>query len=106
MPKPKRKVSHYLVTFDLIGSEGRNNEYSLAEQALKFRFGPENYWKIVKQCAIVRTGQGAVAIRDTLSQRLGANTNILVVKLQKGYAYRLRDSRARASAIDCLGSIE
>jgi|GEM_PF-6172721 len=56
MPAPTK---YYLVTFDLEDSQNRQNEYTLAEDTLRFRFGSRNYWKIVKQCAILRTNQWA-----------------------------------------------
>jgi len=67
----------YSVTFDLENSASRTNDYKAAEIALKTRFGSGNYWKIVKQCCIVRTTQDAVSVRQTLEQRLGVRTNIL-----------------------------
>jgi hypothetical protein len=95
----------YLVTFDLIGSRGRENEYKRAEDALTFRFGKDNYWKLVKQCAVVRTNQDARAIRDVLQQRLGRNCNILVMRLRRGYAFSIRDPLKRQAAKDCLQQI-
>lgn len=95
----------YMVTFDLQNSAGRSDDYRHAESSLKFRFGPDNYWKLVKQCAIVRTDQGARSIRDALGQRLGADCNILVVKLARGYAFKIRDHAKRRAARQCLRQI-
>lgn len=92
----------YLVSFDLIHARGRTNEYKAAEEALKLRFGPDNFWKPIKQFCIVRTDQGAGAIRDTLGQRLGRNCNILVVALRKGYAFRILNPQKRNEARECL----
>lgn len=96
----------YMVTFDLRNSKGRENEYVKADNALKFRFGPQNYWKIVKQIRIVKTGQDARQIRDMLHQTLGGNCNILIVRLRRGYAYTLINPKDRETAKDCLQQIE
>lgn len=95
-----------MVTFDLQNSKGRSGEYLNAESSLRFRFGPDNYWKIVKQCAIIRTDEGAASIRDTLSQKLGAECNILVVKLARGYAFKIRDPLQREKAKECLRKVD
>lgn len=95
----------YLVTFDLLNSKNRTNEYAIARQALKFRFGANNFWRIVKQCCIVRTDQNASAIRDVLSQRLGKNCNILVVRLARGYAFRMATPGLGGFAKECLDQI-
>lgn len=81
----------YMVTFDLLNSATRTNDYKKAEDALIFKFGPNNYWKPLKQCAFVRTDRGAVAIRNTLSQRLGADTNILVVRVKREHALKIKN---------------
>lgn len=98
-------ASFYMVTFDLQNSSGRSDDYRQAENSLKFRFGVDNYWKLVKQCAVVRTDQGAAAIRDALSQRLGSDCNILVVKLAQGWAFKIRDQSKRHVARRCLSQI-
>jgi len=98
-------LRYYMVTFDIIGSRGREGDYRKVEEALKFRFGAGNYWKLVKQCAVVRTFHTASDIRGTLAQQLGRNCNILVVRLRHGYAVSIRDSAKRAEAIDCLRRI-
>jgi len=95
----------YLVTFDLRNSKGREAEYRQADESLKFRFGRDNFWKIVKQCRIIRTGQDAREIRSTLSQVLGSNCNILVVRLRRGYAFRIVDARDRRVARGLLSQI-
>lgn len=95
----------YMVTFDLEDSKNRTNEYKAAEEALKFRFGPDNYWKILKQCCIVRTNRDAREIRDTLIQRLGQKCNILVIRLRRGYAFKIKDREKRTSAQSCLSQI-
>ena len=95
-----------MVTFDLENSRNRTNDYKRAEDALRFRFGPRNYWKLVKQCHIVRTSLAAADVRSTLTQRLGSNCNILVVQLRKNYAYRLLRPQNQQQARDCLGTIE
>jgi hypothetical protein len=96
---------YYLVTFDLKNSKGREAEYKRADDALVLRYGPQNYWRIVKQCRIIRTSQDARHIRDSLHQRLGGNCNILVVRLRRGYAFTLMDPQDRAKARDCLQNI-
>lgn len=96
----------YMVTFDLQNSRGRSNEYSAAEAHLRNRFGAENYWKIVKQCAVIRTADHSRAIRDTLSQRLGSDCNILVVKIARGYALKIRDPYQREKAKKCLQQVD
>jgi hypothetical protein len=95
----------YLVTFDLENSRGREAEYTLADTALRFRFGAKNFWKIVKQCRIVRTNQDARQIRASLQQTLGGNCNILIVRLRRGYAFTLTTPAARITARDCLQQI-
>jgi hypothetical protein len=95
----------YMVKFDLKNSKGREAEYYRADAALKFRFGPSNYWKIVKQCRIVRTDRDASAIRNSLTQTLGGNCNILVVRLRHGHAYTLVDPAARLAAKNCFDQI-
>lgn len=92
----------YLASFDLLQSQGRQNDYKAAEETLKFRFGANNYWKPLKQFCVIRTDQGAAAIRDALSQRLGGNCNILVVGLKKGYAYKIVNTRRRREAKEML----
>lgn len=95
----------YMVTFDLIGSKGRENDYAKARGALRFLVGEGNYWDLVKQCAIVRTNKDARVIMNSLTQSLGLECNILVVRLRRGYAFRLRDVGKRAKARDCLQQI-
>lgn len=95
----------YMVTFDLRNSKGRENEYAKADAALKFRYGDQNYWKIVKQCRIIRTNQDARQIRDMLNQSLGGNCNILVVRLKRGFAFTLLNPLDRVVARDCLQQI-
>lgn len=95
----------YLVTFDLENSKNRTNDYKRAEAALHFRFGANKCWKLVKQCYIVRTNMTAVDIRLTLTQRLGASCNILVVRLRKGYAFKINDPAKRQQAHICLDHI-
>jgi hypothetical protein len=95
----------YLVTFDLQNSKGREAEYTRADTALRFRFGAQNFWKIVKQCRIVRTNQNARQIQATLQQTLGGNCNILIVRLRRGYAFTLTTATARITARDCLQQI-
>jgi hypothetical protein len=96
----------FMVTFDLKNSKGREAEYQRADSGLKFRFGPTNFWKVVKQCRIVRTDLAAVDVRDALKQYLGGNCNILVVRLARGYAYSLLDRVAKKTANDCLPLID
>lgn len=95
----------YIVTFDLQNSKGREAEYPRADAALRLRFGSQNFWKIVKQCRIVRTNEDARQIRATLQQVLGGNCNILVVRLRRGYAFKLTTPAARIVARDCLQQI-
>jgi hypothetical protein len=46
----------YLVTFDLENSRGREAEYTLADTALRFRFGGKNFWKMLNNAgSFVRT---------------------------------------------------
>lgn len=92
----------YMATFDLLNSHGREQEYKLAENTLRFRFGAENYWKPLKQFCVIRTDRGAAAIRDALKQRLGSDCNILVVELAKGYAFKIIDPRKRREAKEFL----
>jgi hypothetical protein len=95
----------YMVTFDLENSKGRTNDYPKARQALQFLVGDGNYWDLVKQCAIVRTNNDARAIMNTLTQQLGPDCNVLVVRLRRGYAFKLRDVDKRAKARDCFQQI-
>lgn len=95
----------YLVTFDLEDSRYRTNEYRIAEEALISSFERPNYWKLVKQCSIVRTSRSAADIRDVLTQRLGRNCNILVVRLRYGYAFTLTNRQKRQAARNCLSQI-
>lgn len=88
----------YMVTFDLLNSAARTNDYKKAEDALIFSFGPNNYWKPLKQCAFVRTDRGPVAIRNTLSQRLGTNMNILVVRVRREHALKIKNPTKFAEA--------
>lgn len=101
-PPAPSQWRYYIATFDLIGSRGREHQYKLADKALRFRFGEANYWKIVKQCAIIRTKDRAKDIRDVLSQQLGQKTNILVLRLRHGHAFSLQDPDSRAIAKDCF----
>lgn len=96
---------YYMVTFDLLNSAGRTNDYKAAEDAIRFLVGPGNYWKFVKQCAIVRTNRDARDIRNTLGQRLGSNCNILIVRLRRGYAFKLKDAVKRNAARRVLQNI-
>lgn len=77
----------------------------MAEDALRFRFGSDNFWKPLKQFCVVRTHQGAAAVRDALGQRLGRNCNILVVALAKGYAYKIKNASKRREARGFLEEI-
>lgn len=89
---------HYMVTFDISPSIGRTNDYPKVDAALKFRFGAANFWKPLKQVRIIRTNQDARAIRDTVSQALGAGCRVLVVRLRRGYAFRIADPTERLDA--------
>lgn len=98
-------IRYYLVTFDLINSAGRTGDYKLAEDTLKFRFGPTNFWKPLKQFCVVRTDQGAASVRNALGQRLGRNCNILVVALRRDFAHQIANSRKRRQADEFLNKL-
>lgn len=99
-------IRHYLVTFDLVGSKGRESEYGAARRALEFLVGSQNYFRIVMQCCLVRTDKYyAAALKNSLSQRLGSQSNILVVRLRHGYAMKLLNQTTREEALEFLGNI-
>lgn len=99
-------LRYYLVTFDLVGSKGREAEYAAARRSLKFLVGSPNYLRVVMQCALVRTDKYyASALKNSLAQRLGSQTNILVVRLRHGYALKLLDQQRRKDALSFLGNI-
>jgi len=98
-------AKHYMVTFDIVGSRGREGDYKRVESSLKMRFGDENYSKIVKQCCIIRTNESAMMIRDSVKQILGSDSNILVNKMAYGYAVSLKDPKTRAKARTILDRI-
>ena len=89
---------HYMVTFDISPSYGRTNDYPKVDDALRFRFGDANFWKPLKQVRIIRTKQDARAIRDTIAQALGSGCRILVVRLRRGYAFKIANPKDRAEA--------
>jgi hypothetical protein len=95
----------YMVSFDLENSKYRTNEYTKIRRYLENLVGSRNYHRLTKQCCILKTDQRSAAIRDGIKQRLGSNCNILVVRLQYGYAFHLPDPVVRAEAIDVLTSI-
>lgn len=86
---------YYLATFDLVDSEGRQAEYAKARAALEFLVGGPNYYRPVKQCCILRSSVNAARIKGTLTQTLGSNCNVLVVRLRRGHAIHLLDSENR-----------
>lgn len=100
------KFRYYMVTFDLVGAKGREAEYEQARKALQFMVGPQNYIRIVKQCCFVRTDRhNAARLRDSLQQMLGSKSNILVVRLRHGYAFRLMKHADQVAAANFLQSI-
>lgn len=97
---------YYLVTFDLIGSKGREGDYARAHAAITLLVGGgKNYYRIVKQCCMVRTRHNAARLRDSLKQTLGGSCNILVVRLRGGYAYSIKSPLTRAKATEILAEI-
>lgn len=52
-------VRFYMVTFDLMNSATRTADYRAAERALNFALAPQNFWKPMKQCCVVRTDRTA-----------------------------------------------
>lgn len=96
---------YYMVTFDITPSKGRNNDYKMVNDSLMMQFGMSNYWSIVKQCCIIRTARDARSIRDSISQKLGSDCNILVVRLRRGYAFKLIDPVKRQNAQNVLSQI-
>jgi hypothetical protein len=98
----------YLATFDIEGAKGREADYKKTEDALKHRFRAQNYFRFVKQCCVIRltrSSDNAVSIRDVIHQRLGSNCNIVVLRLGRGYAFKLLDATKRKKARVALGSI-
>ena len=95
----------YMVTFDLENSANRRNEYTKVRNDLKLMVGNANYHGFTKQACVVHTSKDARAIRDRMAQKLGGNCNILVVRLRKGFAFKLLDPAARAQANVVLRSI-
>ena len=77
---------NYLVTFDLAHSWNRQNEYNAIRNALRNFVGAQNYFEPVKQCCLVRTRRvNALALRQFLAN-LVAPGNVLVLRLQHGFA--------------------
>lgn len=95
----------YMVTFDLENSANRTNEYAMVRIDLKAMVGASNYHGFTKQACIVQTSNNAAAIRNRMAQKLGGDCNILVVRLQHGYAFKLTDSKIKAQAAAVLRSI-
>ncbi len=95
----------YMVTFDLENSANRTDEYTKVRNDLKLMVGTANYHGFTKQACIVQTSKDVRAIRDRMAQKLGGNCNILVVRLRKGFAFKLLDPIARAQANGVLRSI-
>jgi tRNA U38,U39,U40 pseudouridine synthase TruA len=98
-------LRYYMVTFDLPNSAGRTNEYMKVRRDLQLLVGNTNYHAFTKQACIVQTSKDARAIRDRMVQKLGGNCNILVVRLRKGFAFKLLDPVARVQANGVLRSI-
>jgi hypothetical protein len=97
---------YYLVTFDLVNSKGRESEYAVARRALEFLVGKTHYFRIVMQCSLIRTDRhNALALKNSLSQRLGAQSNILVVRLRHGYALKLLNQQKSNAAHEFLKEI-
>lgn len=88
---------YYLATFDLVNSEGRQAEYAKARAALEFLVGGQNYYRPVKQCCILKSdgSVNAARIKKTLTQNLGSDCNVLVVRLRHGHAIHLLDRENR-----------
>jgi hypothetical protein len=91
-----------MITFDLKNSNGRQAQYKKADAHLVFVYGKQNFWKIMKQVKIIRTNHDPRQIRDSLHQNLMGNCNILVVRIRKGYAFKIIDPALRLIARDCL----
>ena len=96
----------YLVTFDLKESHTRQAEYLKVRSRVRNLVGRENFCQIVKQCCMVRTSLDAASIRNSMKQVIGERCNILVVRLRKGYAFKLLDPAMQRRAREFLGSIE
>jgi hypothetical protein len=98
-------VEYYLVTFDLINSKGRANEYETVRRRLRFLVGPQNYCRVVKQCCLIRTKLGPTTVRQSIEQTIGSQSNTLIVPLRYGYSMRIKDPVTRVQARDFLRSI-
>lgn len=95
----------YLVTFDLKDSYGRNAHYAAADAALKFRYGEENFWKVIKQCRIIRTSDTAGSIKDMLNQAVGGNCDIVILQIKGDWDCKFMDYRDRRNARECLEQV-
>lgn len=98
-------VRYYLTTFDLENSKGREAEYAKVRRRLEFLVGKQNYLRIVKQCCIVQTSLNAAALRNSIRQVTGSQSNILVVRLRHGYSTAINDPSIRQKARDFLDQV-
>jgi hypothetical protein len=99
-------LRYYCVTFDISPSRGRENDYAKAAVAIKRVVGASNYFKIMWQCCIVRTDQTSVVLRDAIKHRLGNGVDILVVRLTRGFAFKIRDKVEHTTAGRLLREID
>lgn len=99
-------LRHYMVTFDISPSQGRQNDYAKAEVAIKRAVGGSNYFKIMWQCCIVRTDQTSADLREAIKNRLGSGVDILVVRLSRGFAFSIHDKAERANAGRLLREVD
>lgn len=88
---------YYLATFDLVNSKWRQDEYAKARAALKFLVGGQNYYRPLKQCCILKSDGSvdAARIKGTLTQTLGSDCNVLVVRLRRDHAIHILDRENR-----------
>lgn len=92
---------YYLVTFDLIGSRGREYQYKLVEDRLKSISINEEYHKLVKQCAIICTDRAREEIYETVRQAVGGKASVLVIRVAWGSIIRMPNKSKQRDA-ECI----
>ena len=87
---PSQNQAHfYMVTFDIIGSKGKEALYEKVRRALQTQVGDGNYYRLLKQCVLIETLTDRREVGKMTKSILGDSCNILIVRLQSGQAYRI-----------------
>ena len=89
----------YIVTFDLPGAVPGDQRYARVDKALK-TLG--TLIRPAKQVRLVISRRDARHIRAVVSSITGVHSDIIVARLTKGYAVRLRDPMMRREVVDAL----